>query len=355
MTWASSTATVATIDASGVATAVGAGTTSITATMNASHGPVRGAASMDVTGGAGGGSRTLSSISLIPGTQALSTLGETAQFIAVGTYSAPPTTENLAGQVTWGSSDATVATIDPSGLATAVGCGASSCAVTVTASATDQSGATVIGTSTLTVSPGASQPQRTLSAITIVPGAGSQTLNTLGETAQFIAIGTYTATPTTQDITSSVTWASSAVDIATINASGLATAVACAPPTPCTTIITANTLGQNGSVVIGSSDLSVNPGGGGSNLPSLGMYLVGAGTGTVVSNPIGISCNGSGVGCTGYFPQGSTVTLTATANAGSTIGGWSANCTPSNGSGTTATCQVVMGTNQTVGVILNTQ
>ena len=123
VTWASSTATVATVDASGVATAVGAGTTSITATMSASHGPVSGVASMDVTTT---GTRTLTSVAIIPGAQSLNTLGETAQFIAIGTYNAAPTTENLAAQVSWVTSDPSVAAVDSSsGVATAVGCGTS--------------------------------------------------------------------------------------------------------------------------------------------------------------------------------------------------------------------------------------
>jgi hypothetical protein len=195
------------------------------------------------------------------------------------------------------------------------------------------------------VSPGSAPQQRTLSAINIVPGAGTQTLETLGETAQFIAIGTYTASPITVDMTDTVTWASSDVGVATINSSGLATAVGCGG-TSCLTVITANAQAQDGSLIVGNSDLTVNPGSGGSGLPSLSVYLVGAGTGTVTSSPPGINCNGSGAGCAAYFPQGSSVTLTATP-AG--FGGWSANCTPN----TANPCTVTMNTNQTVGAIFN--
>jgi hypothetical protein len=100
--------------------------------------------------------------------------------------------------------------------------------------------------------------------------------------------------------------------------------------------------------IVGTSNLSVDPGGGGSSLPSLSVYLVGAGTGTVVSSPAGINCSGSGSGCTAYFPAGSTVTLTATPSSG-TFGGWSSNCTPDAAN----PCTVTMGTNQTVGAIFN--
>jgi trimeric autotransporter adhesin len=345
VTWTSSSTDVATINSAGVATAVGNGTTSITATMTSSVGAVAGTASLTVTTGGAGGERELTVITMIPGSQTLNAIGASAQFIVTGTYSAPPTTENLAGQVTWASSATDVATINSSGLATAVGCGSSSCATTITASATSLSGSIVVGQATLTVSPGSAPQQRTLSAINIVPGAGTQTLETLGETAQFIAIGTYTASPTTVDMTDTVAWASSDVDIATIDSSGLATAVGCGGAS-CSTVITANAQAQDGSLIVGASNLTVNPGTGGTGLPSLSVYLVGAGTGTVTSTPAGINCNGSGAGCTAYFPLGSSVTLTATP-AG--FGGWSANCTPK----TTSPCAVTMNTNQTVGAIFN--
>jgi hypothetical protein len=345
VTWASSSTDVAMVNSSGVATAVGNGTASITATMTSSSGAVVGSASLTVTTGGQGGARELTAITMIPSSQTLNAVGASAQFIVIGTYSAAPTTENLAGQVTWASSATDVATVNSSGLATAVGCGSSSCATTITASATSLSGSTIIGTATLTVSPGSATQQRTLSAITIIPGAGTQTLETLEETAQFIAIGTYTASPTTVDMTDTVTWASSDVGIATIDSSGLATAVGCGG-TSCSTVITANAQAQDGSLIVGTSNLTVSPGSGGTGLPSLSVYLVGAGTGTVTSSPPGINCSGSGAGCTAYFPLGSSVTLTATPGG---FGGWSANCTPN----TTTPCTVTMNTNQTVGAIFN--
>jgi hypothetical protein len=349
VTWVSSAPSIASINSSGLATAAGCPSGSCTATMVASAtaqngATITGTGSVTVNVTSGGGTRTLTSISIIPSTQTLNAVGETAQLIAIGTYSAPPTTENLAGQVTWVSSDTDVATINPSGLATAAGCASSSCVSTITASVTAQSG-TVIGAAALTVNPGSAPQPRTLSAITIIPGIGTQTLTTLGETAQFIAIGTFTANPVTVDMTDAVTWASSDVGIATIDSSGLATAVACGS-TSCVTTITASATAQNGSLIFENSNLTVNPGTGGTGLPSLSVYLVGAGTGTVTSSPAGINCNGSGAGCTAYFPLGSSVTLTATPGG---FGGWSANCTPN----TTTPCTVTMNTNQTVGAIFN--
>jgi uncharacterized repeat protein (TIGR02543 family) len=65
----------------------------------------------------------------------------------------------------------------------------------------------------------------------------------------------------------------------------------------------------------------------------------GAGTGTVTSNPAGIDC---GADCGESYPIGTVVTLSATADAGSTFTGWSGACT-----GTAASCAVTMDAAQT--------
>jgi len=54
------------------------------------------------------------------------------------------------------------------------------------------------------------------------------------------------------------------------------------------------------------------------------VSAVGPGTGTVTSNPAGINC---GQSCSGTFPSGTSVTLTATAAANSSFAGWSGACT----------------------------
>jgi Divergent InlB B-repeat domain len=66
----------------------------------------------------------------------------------------------------------------------------------------------------------------------------------------------------------------------------------------------------------------------------------GAGSGTVTSAPGGISC---GSDCTGDFNEGSTVTLTASAAAGSTFTGWSG-----GGCSGTGPCTVDVGADATV-------
>jgi len=58
---------------------------------------------------------------------------------------------------------------------------------------------------------------------------------------------------------------------------------------------------------------------------SLNVTLAGTGSGTVTSSPTGVSCT-SGT-CTGTFPQGSSVTLTAAPIGGSTFSGWGGSCT----------------------------
>jgi uncharacterized protein YjdB len=62
------------------------------------------------------------SLHIVPENQSL-TVGQTLQPLAIGTYGLNGSTTNLSRQVTWQSSDAKVATVDSSGLITAVGPG----------------------------------------------------------------------------------------------------------------------------------------------------------------------------------------------------------------------------------------
>jgi hypothetical protein len=66
----------------------------------------------------------------------------------------------------------------------------------------------------------------------------------------------------------------------------------------------------------------------GRNSAAVGVQLTGDGQGAVTSAPAGIDCGGL---CTAQFTIGSTVTLTAAPQAGSTFAGWSGAC---SGSGT---------------------
>ena len=122
-----------------------------------------------------------------------------------------------------------VATINASGLATAVSAGTT----TISAALAGVTNSTV-----LTV-----QTPPTLTSIAVTP---ANPTNLVGATQQFTATGTYSDS-STQNITSQVTWTSSSTGVATINASGLATAVSAG-----TTTISAGLSGVSGSTFLRS-------------------------------------------------------------------------------------------------------
>jgi hypothetical protein len=72
----------------------------------------------------------------------------------------------------------------------------------------------------------------------------------------------------------------------------------------------------------------------------------GNGTGSVTSNPTGISC---GTVCTSAFPSGTQVSLFATPGAGSTFGGWTGACSGSDPN----TCVVTLNVDQSVTAAFN--
>ena len=218
VTWTSSSTAVATVNSAGVATGVSAGTTTISATLNGFTGNVGATATLTVTGG-GSGTGTVSgitSISVIPGTQAVASPGETSQFIAIGSTAAG-TTVDMTNQVAWRSSSIQIGTIgSTNGLATAVGQGTT----TITALYTNPGGgSTITGSATFTVSGGTTEQY---TAVTIIPN--SQEVSASGQKGQFIALGTLGSTGLEQDVTNSpqITWSSSIPTIATIT-SGLPT------------------------------------------------------------------------------------------------------------------------------------
>jgi len=206
VTWTSSAPTIATISnaagLNGLATSLLVGITTITATSGA----ISGNTTLTVS------AATLVSIAVTPVNRSIG-LGTNQQFVATGTYTAGPT-QDLTKSVTWTSSTPAVATISNAvgfnGLATSVAAGIT----TITATS-----GTISGATTLTVTPAA------LVSITVTPVNPSIAL---GVNQQFIATGIY-ANSTTQDLTSSVTWTSSAPAIATISnaagSNGLATSL----------------------------------------------------------------------------------------------------------------------------------
>jgi hypothetical protein len=77
---------------------------------------------------------------------------------------------------------------------------------------------------------------------------------------------------------------------------------------------------------------------------TLSVTKSGTGSGTVTSQPAGISCGST---CSASFPSGASVTLTATAAAGSTFAGWAGACSG------TSTCTLSITTAQSVAATFN--
>ena len=202
--WSSSSAGVATVSnaagTQGLATGVSPGTSIITAALDA----VSGNTTLTVT------NAVLISLAVTPPNPSIA-VGTTQQFIATGTFS-DGSTQNLTSSVTWASSDNTLATISnaagSNGLATGVAVGGP-----VTISAT--LGA-VSGNTSLTV---------TVAVLVSIDVTPSYPVIANGTDQQFTATGTF-SDGSTQDLTTSVTWASSVPGVATISINGLATSVA---------------------------------------------------------------------------------------------------------------------------------
>jgi hypothetical protein len=130
VTWSSSVASVATIDSSGLATATGAGTTTITAIGG--NGGLTSTATLTVSSSTTG---TLTSLTVIPANLLNVPAGnDTVQFVAIGTFTGSKPIQDVTQQVSWSSSNMTVATISATGLATTAGICTPNQATTITAS-----------------------------------------------------------------------------------------------------------------------------------------------------------------------------------------------------------------------------
>jgi len=225
-TWKSTATNVATISSAGLASAVASGTTTISATSGA----VTGSTTLTVNPAA------LLSIAVTPANSSAA-LGTTQQFKAVGTYS-DGSTLDLTTTASWTSSATGVASISNAagtqGLASTLATGTSN----INASLGSVSGVTAF-----TVTPAA------LTSIVVTPALLSISL---GAIQQFTATGKFTD-GTTQDVTSTAVWSSSAPSIATISnatgTQGVATSVA----TGVTTITAAS------GTVNGSTSVTVTP------------------------------------------------------------------------------------------------
>jgi uncharacterized protein YjdB len=259
VTWTSSTPGVATIGPhTGLVTAVGQGSTAITAIATNPDGTVvTAAASFTV---ATASTSEITTLSIIPGSQTVTaplTPSNTPSsfFAAIGTNSVSGLEQNLTNSVAWSSSDTAVATINNNGGVTVVGQGTT----TITAQYTNPASGTtplnvVTATASLTVNGVASEP---LLSIAILPG--TQTIGFPGQTSQLLAIGTFSSAPTTQNLTNStaypLTWNSSDSSVATVSQTGLVTAVGAG-----SAAITAIGKNSDGTVVTGVSTVTVTNG-----------------------------------------------------------------------------------------------
>jgi Divergent InlB B-repeat domain len=218
----------------------------------------------------------------------------------------------------------------------------------------------VVATSLLCVS-SCGDPQELVS-ITVQPqtetfGASNIPVSSLaGAQVQLSALGTYVHPPVTKDITDQVTWSSNTPQMVTVNSAGLITVVGgpCGATLVSATVQTnadASGVSSQGAIVTGYMTANVTCFSGsttGVNTDALTLTFPGSGSGTVTSSPSGLSC-ASPLPCAGAFEPGTTVTLTASPNNGSTFGSWTGCESPSN----TNPCSVTMTGNQTVSVVFN--
>jgi uncharacterized protein YjdB len=217
ITWSSSNPAVATVNGSGLVSGVGQGGATITATSEGQSGSA--AITVNVAQPA-----PVASVTVTPATDSLE-VGQTTQLTAV---TRDANGNVLTGRaIAWSSSNAAVATVNSSGLVSAVGQGGA----TITASSEGQSGSAAI---TVTV------PPPTVAVVTVTPSNAD--LET-GESVQLTA----TARSSNGTIISGQTfsWLSSNPAVATVSSSGLVQAVSAGSAT-----ITATTSGVSGNASI---------------------------------------------------------------------------------------------------------
>ncbi|HEX4021258.1 MAG TPA: Ig-like domain-containing protein [Acidobacteriaceae bacterium] len=323
----------------------------------------------------------LNSIQVAPTTQSV-TIGQTAQFTAVGTYGNAnhPKTQNLTSTVTWTSSIPAVATISTSGVAKAVTAGTT----TITANATAFNGPVNASATLIVTGSGGGSGQANLLSITIIPS--SITVGNLQDTGQFLAIGTFSTAPIVRDLTNSpsLIWISSAPSVFPVNTNTAGNAGATAGIVTAygngSANIIAESKGSDGSIQTAQATFScplvlpnppTTPGScypgsqAAALLATLTVYNEGLNTtGWLVTAPSAtgtpsvLSCgpgSTSGSVCSATYPVGTIVTLTAPAEPGVAFGGWSSNCTataPISAAGPNS-CTVILTTNDTVGAIFN--
>ena len=216
VTWISSVPATATVSVTGAAVAKAVGSV----TISASSGALSGTASIGVT------PAVAVAVNVVPATLSLP-LGSSSPLQAVATMS-DGSQQTLSSSVTWQTSQSALATVNAQGVVTAVGKG------TAQVSAIYQG---LTGNSSITIGPAA------LVSIAVIP---NQVSLPLGQTEQFTATGTFTD-GTTQNLTQSATWISSAPATAPVSVGGAAVAK----------VIGAATISATSGTITGTANLTV--------------------------------------------------------------------------------------------------
>ena len=228
VTWSSTTIAIAQISnaagSEGLATALGVGSTTITATLSG----VTGSVALTVTAAA------LDSLVVTPADPSVAK-GRSQQFTATGTFS-DLTTQDLTTQVTWASADITIAQISnaagSAGLATTLAVGATTISATLTG---------VTSSTSLTVT------TAVLTSIAVAPATASVVP---GGKQQFTATGTF-SDGTTQSLTSTATWTSGDTAIASVSNAAATRGQATGVAVGSTTITaTSGTVSGNATIVV---------------------------------------------------------------------------------------------------------
>jgi len=201
LSFSSSAAAIASVAATGIVSAVAAGSAIITVTETASAKTTTSTITVLAP--------TLTSIAVAPATATL-VAGSTRALVVTGTYSDNSTSVLTTG-VTFTTSQSSVATVTTAGLVTAVAAGTATITATETAS-------TRTATSAITVT----APTPSIASIAIAPDA---IMLAPTATRQLTVTATY-SDATTANVTAGSTFSSSATSVATVNGAGLVTAVA---------------------------------------------------------------------------------------------------------------------------------
>jgi uncharacterized repeat protein (TIGR02543 family) len=186
--------------------------------------------------------------------------------------------------------------------------------------------------------------QKMLVNLEVQPGLATYPSPDAGE-VDFSAIGTFIHPPSTQNLTTTVTWSTDVPELLTLNFGGVAGAVApSGGGCGIAQVIATAKQGTGGSsnIVIGRATVTVQditdprcPGG--STSQAVVIVSLGGpnGAGSVTSVPAGINCP-SGA-CGAQFTVNTTIALTATPANGHTFVGWTGACTT-----TATTCSILV-------------